>query len=91
MKFEIKKFDRRINFVLWQIQVEDVLIQSGLHKALKGKPSPASSSGSRKDNISDDDWEEIDDRAVSVIRLCLVKNVLPNMEKFLQRKNFERS
>ena len=37
VKLEIEKFDGRINFGLWQIQVKDVLIQSGLHKALKEK------------------------------------------------------
>ena len=55
VKFEIEKFDGRINFGLWQVQVKDVLIQSGLHKALKGKSSPASSSGSGKASISDED------------------------------------
>ncbi|RYR30494.1 hypothetical protein Ahy_B01g055252 [Arachis hypogaea] len=39
VKLEIEKFDGRINFGLWQIQVKDVLIQSGLHKALKEKIS----------------------------------------------------
>ena len=37
VKLEIEKFDGRINFGLWQVQVKDVLIQSGLHKALKDK------------------------------------------------------
>ncbi|RYR23874.1 hypothetical protein Ahy_B02g057368 [Arachis hypogaea] len=39
VKLEIEKFDGRINFGLWQVQVKDVLIQSGLHKALKEKIS----------------------------------------------------
>ncbi|RYR32937.1 hypothetical protein Ahy_A10g047461 [Arachis hypogaea] len=30
VKLEIEKFDGRINFGLWQIQVKDVLIQSGV-------------------------------------------------------------
>ena len=81
VKFEIEKFDGRINFGLWQVQVKDVLIQSGLHKALKGKSSPASSSDSGKVSIRDEDWEDFDDRAASVIRLCLAKNVLSNVEK----------
>jgi hypothetical protein len=34
LKFGIEKFNGRMNFGLWQIQVND--IQSGLHKALKG-------------------------------------------------------
>ncbi|RYR77072.1 hypothetical protein Ahy_A01g001550 [Arachis hypogaea] len=40
LRFE--KFDGRINFGLWQVQVKDVLIQSGLHKALKEKISGCS-------------------------------------------------
>ena len=39
MKFDVEKFDGKINFVLWQVQVKDLLIQSGLHKAMKGKPT----------------------------------------------------
>ena len=39
MKFDVEKFDGRINFGLWQVQVKDLLIKSGLHKALKGKPT----------------------------------------------------
>ncbi|MCI94172.1 hypothetical protein A2U01_0115470, partial [Trifolium medium] len=46
----------------------DVLIQSGLHKALKGNTS----------NMKADKWEELDLRAASAIRLCLTKNVLVN-------------
>ncbi|RYR58165.1 hypothetical protein Ahy_A05g023834 [Arachis hypogaea] len=42
VKLEIEKFDGRINFGLWQVQVKDVLIQSGLHKALKEKISGCS-------------------------------------------------
>ena len=42
VKLEIEKFDGRINFGLWQVQVKDVLIQSGLHKALKEKISDCS-------------------------------------------------
>ncbi|RYR60790.1 hypothetical protein Ahy_A04g017851 [Arachis hypogaea] len=37
-----ENFDGRINFGLWQVQVKDVLIQSGLHKALKEKISGCS-------------------------------------------------
>ena len=87
MKFEIEKFDGRINFGLWQVQVKDVLIQSGLNKALKGKPSLTSSSGSGKASINDEDWEELDNRVVSAIRQCLTKNVLANVGN-LRRKEY---
>ena len=72
-RFEIEKFDGRINFGLWQVQVKDVLIQSGLHKALKGRPS------SGKDDEDSEAWEELDMKAASQIRLCLAKNVLANV------------
>ncbi|WJX56676.1 hypothetical protein P8452_42313 [Trifolium repens] len=70
MKFDIKKFDGRINFGLWKVQVNDVLIQSGLHKAIKGNTS----------KMETDKWEELDLRAASKIRLCLGNNVLANVE-----------
>ncbi|QHO24915.1 Retrovirus-related Pol polyprotein [Arachis hypogaea] len=70
VKLEIEKFDGRINFGLWQIQVKDVLIKSGLHKALKEKIS----------GMKDEEWEELDLRAASAIRLCLAKNVLANVQ-----------
>ncbi|KAL5756363.1 hypothetical protein ACOSQ2_021109 [Xanthoceras sorbifolium] len=44
IKFDVEKFDGRINFGLWQVQVKDMLIQSRLHKVLKGKPTPISNS-----------------------------------------------
>ncbi|KAJ0624083.1 putative RNA-directed DNA polymerase [Helianthus annuus] len=80
MRFDVEKYDGRINFGLWQVQVKDVLIQSGLHKALRGKPTPVSSkdsSGTSKDD--DEEWEDLDLRAASAIRLCLAKNVLANV------------
>ena len=84
MKFHVEKFDGRINFGLWQVQVKDLLIKSGLHKALKGKPTIAFSEDSvrcevSKSTVSDEDWEELDLKAASTIRLCLAKNILANV------------
>ena len=84
MKFDVEKFDRRINFDLWQVQVKDLLIKSGLHKALKGKPTIAFGEDSvrcevSKSTVSDEDWEELDLKAASTIRLCLAKNILANV------------
>ncbi|QHO13669.1 Retrovirus-related Pol polyprotein [Arachis hypogaea] len=78
VKVEIEKFDGRINFGLWQIQVKDVLIQLGLHKALKEKIS----------GMKDEEWEELDLRAASSIRLCLAKNVLANVQATKTVKEF---
>ena len=66
------------------MQVKDLLIQSGLYKVLKGRPIPLtgrkdsevsgdSSGGSGKSTMSDEDWEELDMKAASQIRLCLAK------------------
>ena len=80
MRFDVEKFDGRINFGLWQVQVKDVLIQSGLHKALRGKPTPVSSGdSSRTSKIDNEEWDDMDLRAASAIRLCLAKNVLANV------------
>ncbi|KAL4591499.1 hypothetical protein LXL04_004467 [Taraxacum kok-saghyz] len=80
MRFDVEKYDRRINFGLWQVQVKDVLIQSGLHKALKGKPAPVSSKESSAAGKDDDEeWNDLDLRAASAIRLSLAKNVLANV------------
>ncbi|MED6120405.1 hypothetical protein PIB30_020597 [Stylosanthes scabra] len=35
MKFDIEKFDGKMFFGLWQVQVKDVLIQSGFYKMRK--------------------------------------------------------
>lgn len=32
MKFDMEKFDGRINFDIWQVQVKDAVTQSGLYK-----------------------------------------------------------
>ncbi|KAL5763017.1 hypothetical protein ACOSP7_019281 [Xanthoceras sorbifolium] len=85
LKFGVEKFDGKINFGLWQVQVKDVLIQSGLHKVLKEKSgsvlkdSGKGDSSKGESSMSNEDWEEMDLRAASVIRLCLAKNVLANV------------
>ena len=62
------------------------MIQSGLHKALKGKPSLTSSSDSRKSIMSAEDWGELDERVASAIQLYLAKIVLANVEKIPSTK-----
>ena len=84
MKFDVEKFDGIINFSLWLVQVKDLLIQSRLHKALKGKPTTASSEDfarfeASKSTVSDEDWEELDLKSANTIRLCLANNILANV------------
>ena len=80
LKFGIEKFNGRMNFGLWQIQVNDILIQSSLHKTLRGIPASGSNDGVAKSGTSDVDWEDLDLKAVSSIRLCLAKNILANVQ-----------
>ena len=67
MRFDVEKFDRMINFDLWQVHVKDVLIQSGLYKALRGKP--VSSGESSSTSKSEEEWDDLDLRAANTIRL----------------------
>uniref|UniRef100_A0A2N9HZR4 CCHC-type domain-containing protein n=1 Tax=Fagus sylvatica TaxID=28930 RepID=A0A2N9HZR4_FAGSY len=58
------KFDGTGNFGLWQRRVKDLLVQQGLVKALYGKTK-------KPEKMTDDEWEELDMKAVSTIRLLL--------------------
>ncbi|KAL5860802.1 hypothetical protein ACOSQ3_002118 [Xanthoceras sorbifolium] len=57
LKFDVEKFDGKINSGLWQVQVKDVLIQSGLHKVLKEKSCPV-----LKDSSKGDNWKKNNSR-----------------------------
>jgi len=71
-KFEVEKFISKNNFALWKLKVGHLLVQQVLHKALDGaNKKPAS--------MRDSNWEELDARALSTIRLCLVNEVLFNI------------
>ena len=86
MKFDVEKFDEIINFGLWKVQIKDLLIKSGLHKVLKGKTTIASNEDFARYEISkyvvsDEDWEELDLKVASTIRLCFAKNIPTNVSK----------
>ena len=71
-KFEIEKFNGKNNFKIWKVKMHYLLVQQGAVKVLLGKEKQPVS-------ITDDDWDEMDGRALSVIRLCLVEDVLFNI------------
>ena len=71
-KFEIEKFDGSNNFELWKVKMRDMLIQQGVAKALVGKTK-------KPYDMSNEDWNEIDKKALSAIRLCLADVVLFNI------------
>ena len=63
------KFDGTGNFELWQRRVKDLLVQQGLVKALFGKAR-------KPKTMMDDEWEELDMKAVSTIRLCMADELM---------------
>ena len=71
-KFEIEKFNGSNNFELWKVKMRDMLIQQGVEKALVGKTK-------KPYDMSNEDWNEIDEKALSAIRLCLADDVLFNI------------
>ena len=68
-KFDVVKFDGTGNFGLWQQRVKDLLVQQGLSKALSG-------ASKKPEQMSNDDWEDLQAKAVSTIRLCLADEVM---------------
>ena len=68
-KFDIEKFDGKISFAIWKLQMKAVLTQNRLKKALDGKSKKPAT-------MTDEQWDELDEKALSVIQLCLSKEVL---------------
>ncbi|VFQ99727.1 unnamed protein product [Cuscuta campestris] len=66
-KFRIEKFDST-DFSWWKMKIEDLLVQKDLDVVLGDKP----------EKMSDADWDQ---KAMSVIRLLLTKNVAFNILK----------
>src|SRR3954468_2183433 len=72
IKFEVEKFDGKVNFLLWKMRVTSLLVKEGTHKSLQRiskKPS----------DMGEDDWKDIDYRARATIILCLSDEVLYNV------------
>ena len=67
-KIDVVKFDGTGNFGLWQRRVKDLLVQQGSVKALYGKAK-------KPETMTDDEWEELNMKAVSTIRLCLANKL----------------
>ncbi|KAL5745472.1 hypothetical protein ACOSP7_026618 [Xanthoceras sorbifolium] len=62
LKFDVEKFDGKINFGLWQVQVKDVLIQSGLHKVLKEKSGSVLKDSGKGYSSKGDNWKKNNSR-----------------------------
>ena len=68
-RFEIEKFDRNVSFGIWQVKMRAILTQQGLQKALLGVQKMSS-------NLSEEEKQDLDERALAVIQLCLSNEVL---------------
>lgn len=73
-KFDVEKFDGKINFRFWQFEVLDILVHQGLHKVLEGKDG-------KPQDMSDEEWEDCDRQASYTIRLYLVKEIISVVAK----------
>ena len=71
-RFEIEKFNGKNNFEIWKVKMYDLLVQQGMVKALLGKSK-------QPYTMTDDEWSNNDDIALSGIQLCLVDDVLFNI------------
>ena len=68
-KFEIEKYNRNVNFGLWQIKMCIVLVQQRVSKELKGKDN-------MPESMTEYEKEEMDEKALTSIQLCLSNEVL---------------
>ncbi|KAL6144423.1 hypothetical protein ACLB2K_055116 [Fragaria x ananassa] len=68
-RYEIEKFDGKIDFKKWQAKVQEALVVQGLAKALGGKP----------ESMKEEEWRKLDEEACSTIRLYLSKEIHHSM------------
>ena len=54
-KLDIEKFDGKISFAIWRVQMLAVLTQNGLKKVLTGKMM-------RPSTMTEEQWDEMDER-----------------------------
>ncbi|VFQ93355.1 unnamed protein product [Cuscuta campestris] len=70
-KTRIEKFDRQ-DFGWWKMQVEDLLCQKDLLPCLTGQ---------KPEKMKDEEWADLDRKALAVIRCTLTKSVAFNIVK----------
>ena len=71
-QFRVERFDGKGSFTLWQRRVKDILVQQCLARALKGKDA-------KPEKMEDYEWEDLESRCVSTIRLCVADNIVNNI------------
>jgi hypothetical protein len=71
-KFKVENLNGKANFQLWKLKIKDFLVQQGLQKALAGMPKKLTT-------MANDEWDDLDARALSTICVCLADDVLFNI------------
>jgi hypothetical protein len=71
-KFEVENFSGKNNFELWNLKMRDLLVQQGLQKTLTCKSK-------KPTTMTEWEWEDLDAKDLSTIRLCLADEVLFNI------------
>ena len=69
MKFDIEKFGGNNDFGLWRLKMHALLVQNGLHKALRGK-------NALSEKLSDEEKDELLEKAYGQILLFLSDGAL---------------
>lgn len=67
--FEIEKFNRDVNFGLWQVKMHGFLIQNGLKKAILRKEMKPST-------MKKEHWKKLDENALTMIQLSVSNELL---------------
>ena len=67
-KYEIEKFNRKINFGLWQVKMRAILVGKQCVKALLGKEKKPAS-------LTNEQFDDMDEMALSLIQLSLSDEV----------------
>ena len=73
-KYEIEKFNRKINFGLWQVKMRAILVGKQCVKALLGKSK-------KPDSLTEEQFDDMDEKALSLIQLSLSDEVLREVLK----------
>ena len=71
--FRVEKFNSQ-NFPLWKMQMEDYPYQKDLYLPLSGKTKKPTA-------MTDVEWEILDRKALTTVRLCLATSVAFNISK----------
>ena len=73
-RYDIEKFDGKTSFALWQVRMLAILSSQGVKDAVYG-------GNKLGDAIIDKKWREMDDKALSIVQLCLSNGTLQEVRR----------